>query len=159
MMEMFQASIALSPEEAAQAEADAAAVEAAASTATEGSAEHGTMVEGGAVAPLSDFAGGATGCSRAGGGAVADTPTGVPCVLCGAAALLQRNSIIFCASSGCGFRLDTVGDALSADSLSAQGFRVVKSHNAICENAPGIFERHGVLFLECAECLMCEVLA
>jgi len=66
---------------------------------------------------------------------------------------------VFCASSGCGFRLDTTGDALSAEALSVQAFRVVGAHNAVCDSAPGIYERHGVLFLECAECMTCEVLA
>ena len=170
MMEMFQATVTLSPSEAAQAEADA---EAAASASVPGGewAEDGSsaMADGGAAAlagggaaarPAAAVAaagGGAGG--GGGGGAVADAPTGVPCVLCSAESLLQRYSVIFCANPGCGFRLDTTGDALSVEALSAQAFRVVGAHNAICESAPGIYERHGVLFLECAECMTCEVLA
>jgi hypothetical protein len=169
MMDMFQASITLSPGEAAQAEADAAAAEAAAGSTAASTAEppedDGSMVvtDSSAAPPALEaaFVSGSAdgGSSRVGGGAVADTPTGVPCVLCGAKSLLQRHSVMFCASSGCGFRLDTTGDALSAATLSAQAFRVVGAHNAICESAPGIYERHGVLFLECAECVTCEVLA
>lgn len=165
MMEMFQASITLSPSEAAQAEADLAASEAAVPAAASAE-DDGSM----AVAEAADVlqpseaacrgAGGTAVVGSSGaGGAVADTPTGVLCVLCGAMSLLQRHSVIFCASSGCGFRLDTTGDALSADALSVQAFRVVGAHNAVCESAPGIYERHGVLFLECAECMTCEVLA
>ena len=175
MMEMFQATVTLSPSEAAQAEADA---EAAASASVPGAewAEDGssTMADGGAAAPLAGggaaarpaavvvAAGGGAGGGGGGGGgggAVADAPTGVPCVLCGAESLLQRYSVIFCANPGCGFRLDTTGDALSVEALSAQAFRVVGAHNTVCESAPGIYERHGVLFLECAECMTCEVLA
>ena len=163
MMEMFQASITLSPSEAAQAEADLAASEAAASASAE---DDGSMVvaEGADAAQVSEVAFGAAGGTAVvggpeGGGAAADMPTGVLCVLCGTMSLLQRHSVIFCASSGCGFRLDTTGDALSAGALSAQAFRVVEAHNAVCESAPGIYERHGVLFLECAECMTCEVLA
>ena len=140
MMEMFQASVTLSPAEAAAAEAQAEAAK-------------GTTMAG-AIVPAA-LAGGAAG----GGAAAVDVPMGVPCVLCGAASLLQRYAVIFCASDGCGFRLDTTGDALSAEMLSAQAFRVVGEHNAICASAPGIYERHGVLFLECAECMTTEVLA
>jgi len=167
-MEMFQASITLSPGEAAQAEADAAAAEAAAMSTAALTAEQTGDVASMAVtagstalpALAAAFAStGAAGDSTVGGGAIADTPTGVPCVLCGGKSLLQRFSVVFCASSGCGFRLDTTGDALSAEALSVQAFRVVGAHNAVCDSAPGIYERHGVLFLECAECMTCEVLA
>ena len=86
--------------------------------------------------------------------------TGAGCPLCGTPnSLLQRHAVVFCAADGCGFRLDTTGDALSVSSLSAKAFGVLAAHNSVCSAAPSVYERHRVLFLECAECLTCEVLA
>ena len=86
--------------------------------------------------------------------------TGAGCPLCGSPnSLLQRHAVVFCAADGCGFRLDTTGDALSVSSLSAKAFGVLAAHNSVCKAAPSVYERHRVLFLECAECLTCEVLA
>ena len=86
--------------------------------------------------------------------------TGAGCPLCGTPnSLLQRHAVVFCAADGCGFRLDTTGDALSVSSLSVKAFGVLAAHNSVCSAAPSVYERHRVLFLECAECLTCEVLA
>ena len=82
MMEMFHSSVTLSPAEAAAAEAEAAAAT--------------TMAAAVALAPME---GGVPGGMPAGGeGGTVDVPVGVPCVLCGAASLLQRYAVIFCAS-------------------------------------------------------------
>ena len=103
MMEMFQASITLSPSEAAQAEADLAASEAAVPAAASAEDDGSMAVAEAADVPQPSEAacGGAGGTAVVGspgaGGAVADTPTGVLCVLCGAMSLLQRHSVIFCA--------------------------------------------------------------
>ena len=165
--------------EAAAAEADAAATgpEAAPDPAPDGAVSMdaaGPQPEppvGGAAAAAGGagtFAGGDAAREAAGGeGASMDESepeaaplTGAGCPLCGTPnSLLQRHAVVFCAADGCGFRLDTTGDALSVSSLSEKAFAVLAAHNSVCKAAPSVYERHRVLFLECAECLTCEVLA